>query len=93
MEANSNQGYVSLANGPELMKLLEDVFTDEFMRQHTRFDDFDGFRFSSAVMVNWKANTIVYAPLLLNSFVKESTNFSDWDEMVRTAVDLRYHRS
>ena len=93
MEANSNQGYVSLANGPELMKLLEDVFTDEFMRQHTRFDDFDGFRFSSAVMVNWKANTIVYAPLLLNSFVKESTNLSDWDEMVRTAVDLRYHRS
>lgn len=93
MEANSNQGYVSLANGPELMKLLEDVFTDEFMQQHTRFDDFDGFRFSSAVMVNWKANTIVYAPLLLNSFVKESTNFSDWDEMVRTAVDLRYHRS
>ena len=93
MEANSNQGYVSLANGPELMKLLEDVFTDEFMQQHTRFDDFDGFRFSSAVMVNWKANTIVYAPLLLNSFVKESTNVADWDEMVRTAVDLRYHRS
>ena len=93
MEANSQQGYVTLTNGPELMKLLEDVFTDEFMRQNTRFDDFDGFRFSSAVMVNWKANTIVYAPLLLNSFVKESTNFSDWDEMVRTAVDLRYHRS
>ncbi len=93
MEANSKQGYVTLTNGPELMKLLEDVFTDEFMRQNTRFDDFDGFRFSSAVMVNWKANTIVYAPLLLNSFVKESTNFSDWDEMVRTAVDLRYHRS
>ena len=37
MEAtNNNQGYVSLTNAPELIKLLEDIFTDEFMQQHTR---------------------------------------------------------
>ena len=72
MEAtNNNQGYVFLGNAPELMKLLEDIFTDDFMQQHTRFENFDGFKFSSAVMVNWKADTIVYAPLLLDSFVKE----------------------
>ena len=44
-------------------------------------------------MVNWKADTIVYAPLLLDSFVKESTQFSNWDEMVRAATSLRYHCS
>lgn len=89
----SNQGFVTLGGGPQLMTLLEDIFTDEFMQQHTRFENFDGFRFSSAVMVNWKADTIVYAPLLLDSFVRESTQFAGWDEMVRTAADLRYHRS
>lgn len=87
---NQNQGYVFLENAPELMKLLEDVFTDEFMKQHTRFENFEGFKFSSAVMVNWNADTIVYAPLLLDSFVKESTRFSNWDEMVRSATSLRY---
>lgn len=92
MEAtNSNQGYVSLTNAPELMKLLEDIFTDEFMQEHTRFENFAGFQYSSAVMVNWKADTIVYAPLLLDSFVKESTRFDNWDEMVRAATGLRYH--
>ena len=94
MEAtNNNQGYVFLGNAPELMKLLEDIFTDDFMQQHTRFESFDGFKFSSAVMVNWKADTIVYAPLLLDSFVKESTQFSNWDEMVRSATSQRYHCS
>lgn len=91
--SNPTQGFVFLDNAPELMKLLEDVFTDEFMKEHTRFDNFDGFKFSSAVMVNWNADTIVYAPLLLDSFVKESTQFSDWDEMVRSATSLRYRCS
>ncbi len=85
------EGYVFLPNAQELMKLLEDVFTDAFMQENSRFDDFDGFKFSSAVMVNWQAETIVYAPLLLDAFVKESTRFSSWDEMVRTATAQRYH--
>ena len=85
------QGYVVLGDAPALMKVLEDVFTDEFMQANSRFESFEGFQFSSAVMVNWKANPIVYAPLLLDAFVKESTRFGDWDEMVRTATQLRYH--
>ena len=92
-QTTSNQGYVTLTDAPELMKLLEDIFTDEFMQRNTRFENFDGFKFSSAVMVDWKADTIVYAPLLLGSFVKESTQFSNWDEMVRAATSLRYHCS
>ena len=90
MDQTVSKGFVFLDNAPELIKLLEDIFTDEFMRAHTRFENFDGFRYSSAVMVNWKADTIVYAPLLLDSFVRESTQFAAWDEMVRTATELRY---
>ena len=94
MEATSNrQGYVTLHDGAALLKLLEDIFTDAFMQAHTRFENFDAFQFSSAVMVNWKAETIVYAPLLLDSFVRESTDFPGWDEMVRAAVDQRYHNN
>ncbi len=89
-QTNPNQGYVFLDNAPELMKLLKDIFTDEFMQQHTRFDNFEGFQFSSAVILNWKADTLIYAPPLLDAFVKESTQFGDWDEMVRTATQLRY---
>ena len=85
------QGYVVLGDAPALMKLLEDVFTDAFMRENSRFDNFDGFKFSSAVMLNWQAETIVYAPLLLDAFVRESTCFQSWDEMVRAAVEQRYH--
>ena len=32
--AIDEQGYVHLDDAPELMKLLEDIFTDEFMQQH-----------------------------------------------------------
>ena len=53
---------------------------------------FEGFRYSSAVMVNWKADTLIYAPPLLDAFVKESTDFATWDEMVRSATGLRYRR-
>ena len=85
------QGYVVLGDAPALMKVLEDVFTDEFMQANSRFESFEGFQFSSAVMVNWQADTIVYAPLLLDAFVRESTQFQNWDEMVRAAVQKRYH--
>ena len=93
MDQTISKGFVFLENAPELMRLLEDIFTDAFMQAHTRFENFDAFQFSSAVMVNWKAETIVYAPLLLDSFVRESTDFPGWDEMVRAAADQRYHNN
>lgn len=88
--ANPPQGYVFLDNAPQLVRLLEDIFTDEFMRAHTRFQSFDDFRYSSAVVVNWGADTLVYAPHLLDALVRESTRFDGWDAMVRAATDLRY---
>ena len=35
---------------------------------------------------------LIYAPPLLDAFVKESTDFATWDEMVRSATGLRYRR-
>ena len=81
-----------LSDGKKLLALLEDVFTDEFMRTHTRFDSFEGFRYSSAVILNWQADTIIYSKTLLDSFVRESTDFPDWDSMVRRAAQLRFHK-
>ena len=86
----TDTGYEYIPDAPALMKLLEDIFTDDFMRENTRFESFEGFQFSSAVILNWKADTLIYAPPLLDAFVKESTQFGDWDEMVRTATQLRY---
>ena len=86
MDQTISKGFVFLENAPELMRLLEDIFTDDFMQEYTRFESFEGFRYSSAVMVNWKADTLIYA------FVKESTDFATWDEMVRSATGLRYRR-
>ena len=90
--ADAAQGYVFLKDAAKLVRLLEDIFTDEFMQAHTRFQSFDDFRYSSAVVVNWGAETSVYAPPLLDALVRESTRFSGWEEMVCTATDLRYHK-
>ncbi|NCB63530.1 MAG: hypothetical protein EOM52_07935 [Clostridia bacterium] len=75
---------------PEFKGLLDQIFTDDFMRGHSRFQSFEGFRYSSAVFVNWGADQLVYDEQVFDNFVRESTRFSGWDEMVRTAADLRF---
>ena len=50
MDQTISKGFVFLENAPELMRLLEDIFTDDFMQEYTRFESFEGFRYSSAVM-------------------------------------------
>ena len=87
------EGYVYVKMDDEFRKLLAEIFTDEFMRKNTNFENFEGFQYSSAVIVNWNAGKMVYAQLLMDNFVKESTRFSSWDEMVRTAADERFGRS
>lgn len=73
-----------------LRGMFAEIFSDEFMAEHTNFDNFDGFKFSSAVIVNWEAETLVYSKTLLDNFVKESTRFSSWEEMIQTATDKRF---
>ncbi len=82
--------YVSINNDDESKRLLNDIFTDEFMQKHTNLENFEAFKYSSAVMCTWDEPRLVYSLTLLNGFVKESTEFETWDEMVRAATDERY---
>jgi len=82
--------YISYDNNDKFKKVLEDVFTDEFMQEYTNFENFEAFRYSSAVITDWTAPRMVYSKLLMDGFVNESTKFSSWDEMVTTATDIRF---
>lgn len=82
--------YITINNDDKFKKLLNDIFTDEFMRQCTNFESFEYFKYSSAVIANWEAEKMVYDEKLLDMFVNESTRFSSFDEMVRTASDRRF---
>ena len=92
MDQTISKGFVFLENAPELMRLLEDIFTDDFMQEYTRFESFEGFRYSSAVTGQLEGRYPDLRPPLLDAFVKESTDFATWDEMVRSATGLRYRR-
>ena len=65
----------------EMKDLLMQIFDDSFMQANTRFQSFEGFRYSSAVFVNWNSDCLIYDDALLDRFVQESTRFSTWDEM------------
>lgn len=84
------QGYVYVEMDSKTRELLNEIFTDEFMKENTNFDNFEGFQYSSAVIANWKAERMVYAQLLMDNFVKESTRFSSWTQMVMAAADARF---
>lgn len=83
--------FAYIDDAPKLLELLNDIFTDAFMAENTRFESFEGFRYSSAVIINWDAPRIVYNTELLDCFVGESTSFPSWDGMIRAAVAQRYH--
>lgn len=84
------QGYVYVDMDEKTKWLLAEIFTDEFMKENTNFDNFEGFQYSSAVIANWKSDRMVYARLLMDNFVQESTRFQSWDEMVMAAADARF---
>lgn len=71
----------------KLRKLMAEIFSDEFMQSHTRFQSFEAFRYSSAVFVNWSASQMVYDERVFDNFVRESTDFSSWNDMVERAAD------
>lgn len=84
------EGYVYVDMDQKLRNLLNTIFTDEFMEENTNFSNFEVFQYSSAVITNWKADKMVYAQLLMDNFVKESTRFSSWEEMVQVAAEQRF---
>lgn len=67
----------------ELKELLENIFSDTFMHENSKFEDFRSFQFSSAVFVNWNSEQLIYSKSNFDGFVSESTNFNSWDEMVK----------
>ena len=79
--------YVSINYTDELKALMNRIFSDEFMKKHTKFDNFEGFRYSSAVMASWDSPRLVYSKTIFDNFVKESTEYETWDEMVKAATD------
>lgn len=85
-----DDGYVRVDTDENFRKLLQTIFTDEFMQENTNFKNFEGFQYSSAVITNWNSDRMVYAKLLMDNFVRESTRFSSWDEMVMTAADQKF---
>ena len=42
------------------------------------------------MFVSWEKEQLIYSKALLDNFVKESTRFQSWEEMVQTATDLRF---
>lgn len=44
------------------------------------------------MFVNWNADELVYNEEAFNNFVRESTQFQDWDEMVRVATDADFQK-
>lgn len=87
-----DDGYVRIEADEKFKKLLKTIFTDEFMQANTNFTNFEGFQYSSAVITNWNSDHMVYARLLMDNFVKESTRFNSWEEMVMAASDERFGR-
>lgn len=82
--------FVTVEVNEELKNLLEVIFNDGFMKKNTRFENFEGFKYSSAVIVNWNVENMVYSKHLMDNFVQESTDFTSWDEMVRIAADTKF---
>lgn len=85
-------GYECVDMNDKLRKLLDMIFTDDFIKKNTNFENFKSFRYSSAVIANWDADQMIYSRVLMDHFVNESTRFKTWDEMVRTAADERFMR-
>lgn len=83
-------GYIRVKAGDDFWNLMDMIFTDQFMKKHTNFDSFEYFRYSSAVMVNWGGEYMIYPEKVFNNFIVESTEFSNWDQMVMVAADERF---
>ncbi|HIV79847.1 MAG TPA: hypothetical protein IAB13_02665 [Candidatus Avanaerovorax faecigallinarum] len=83
-------GYIRVKAGDDFWNLMDMIFTNQFMKKHTNFDSFEYFRYSSAVMVNWGGEYMIYPEKVFNNFIVESTEFSNWDQMVMAAADERF---
>ena len=82
--------FVTVKATPELRNNLNTIFTDDYMKENTNFSSFMDFQSSSAVFLNWQSLLWIYDENLLDGFVKESTRFSSWTEMVKDAANKAF---
>ena len=68
----------------------QDVLNNSQFLSRFPFPAFRDFQSSSAVFTNWKSDIMVYNEEVFDGFVRESTRFTSWDEMVRTAADRAF---
>lgn len=85
-----DEQYVRVLAGEKFWNLLDMIFTEEFMKKYTNFENFDNFKYSSAVMVNWGQEYMIYSETVFNHFIVESTVFKTWNDMVMKAADERF---
>lgn len=89
-KTEQNRGYIRVPAGEKFWNLLEFIFTDAFMKEYTNFENFEYFQYSSAVMVNWGCEEMIYHKEIFDHFITESTRFHSWDEMIMKAADLKF---
>ena len=71
-------------NGRQTISAGE-LFNPSFMRSHTRCQSFDEFQRQSPCTLSTAADWT--PPAEFEQFVREQTNFSSWQAMLRQAVD------
>ncbi len=75
------------------MALLEDILNPEFMKEHTSYDDLETFLASGDFDSLSRKGPLTEERLEsipdeeLDQYVREKTDFEDWDEMVKEATD------
>lgn len=84
------KGFDIIPNSEQLKNIMQEIFTDEYMQKYTNFQNLAGFQYSSAVICNWEKDPLIFSRYLLDNFVRESTQFISWDEMVVHAVEEKY---
>lgn len=60
---------------------LKELFSNSFMQEHTKFDNFEAFIEKSKF--NWE-NIENISDNELDSFVDENTSFTNWEEMLNS---------
>lgn len=82
--------FVTIDNDEKFRGFLAAIFSDGFMARHTNFTSFKFFRYASAVIANWEAEKMTYDEELMELFVKESTGFESFEQMIRTAIEEKW---
>jgi len=69
----------------ESLTELDELFSEDFMREYTHFNNFRELTYSGAVFVNWQAKPIIAEKKAFDWCVKGKTHFETWTDMYLAA--------